>query len=95
MREDIMTRTFIPTLGRNPLYCVWIQTGDSRRPLTRVWVDPEHRTCRLHPAENEWPATAGQQAETEFAPAAGNRGANRGGTHRPALIHLKSFRAFS
>jgi hypothetical protein len=24
-----MTNTFIPTLGRQPLYCVWIKTGES------------------------------------------------------------------
>jgi hypothetical protein len=36
-----MTNTFIPTLKRNPLYCVWIKTGNPRHPLACVWIDPE------------------------------------------------------
>ena len=36
-----MTNTFIPTLRRNPLYCVWIKTGNPAHPLDRVWIDPE------------------------------------------------------
>ena len=39
-----MTNTFIPTLNRNPLYCVWIETGNPSHPLDRVWVDPELRS---------------------------------------------------
>jgi hypothetical protein len=39
-----MTNTFIPTLNRNPLYCVWIETGNPARPLDRVWIDPELRS---------------------------------------------------
>jgi hypothetical protein len=39
-----MTNTFIPTLSRNPLYCVWIETGNPARPLDRVWIDPELRS---------------------------------------------------
>ena len=39
-----MTNTFIPTLGRNPLYCVWIETGNPAHPLDRVWIDPELRS---------------------------------------------------
>jgi hypothetical protein len=39
-----MTNTFIPTLGRNPLYCVWIETGNPARPLDRIWIDPELRS---------------------------------------------------
>jgi len=39
-----MTNTFIPTLSRNPLYCVWIETGNPARPLDRVWIDPEFRS---------------------------------------------------
>jgi hypothetical protein len=23
----------------NPITCVWIETGDPRQPLTRIWVD--------------------------------------------------------
>jgi len=39
-----MTNTFIPTLSRNPLYCVWIETGNPAHPLDRVWIDPEIRS---------------------------------------------------
>jgi hypothetical protein len=39
-----MTNTFIPTLGRQPLYCVWIETGNPAHPLDRVWIDPELRS---------------------------------------------------
>lgn len=39
-----MTNTFIPTLSRNPLYCVWIETGNPARPLDCVWIDPELRS---------------------------------------------------
>ena len=39
-----MTNTFIPTLGRQPLYCVWIKTGNPAHPLDRVWIDPELRS---------------------------------------------------
>jgi len=39
-----MTNTFIPTLSRRPLYCVWIETGNPAHPLDRVWIDPELRS---------------------------------------------------
>jgi len=39
-----MTNTFIPTLKRQPLYCVWIATGNPAHPLDRVWIDPELRS---------------------------------------------------
>ena len=42
-----MTNTFIPTLGRHPLYCVWIATGNPSRPLACVWIDPELRTFQV------------------------------------------------
>lgn len=32
-----MTNTFTPTL-RNPLYCVWIKTGEPSEPLQLVWM---------------------------------------------------------
>ena len=35
-----MTNTFIPTLSPQPLYCVWIKTGNPSRPLECVWIDP-------------------------------------------------------
>ena len=39
-----MTNTFIPTLSRQPLYCVWIETGNPAHPLDCVWMDPELRS---------------------------------------------------
>src|SRR6202795_5250543 len=42
--EGTMTNTFIPTLSRQPLYCVWIETGNPAHPLDRVWIDPELRS---------------------------------------------------
>ena len=39
-----MTNTFIATLKRLPLYCVWIETGNRAHPLDRVWIDPELRS---------------------------------------------------
>src|SRR3984957_5082149 len=39
-----MTNTFVPTLRRNPLFCVWIETGNPAHPLDRVWIDPELRS---------------------------------------------------
>jgi len=42
-----MTNNFIPALPRHALYCVWIMTGDSRRPLKCVWIDPEFRSFQL------------------------------------------------
>jgi hypothetical protein len=39
-----MTNTFIPTLSRYPLYCVWIKTGNPAHPLDRVWIDPKLRS---------------------------------------------------
>jgi hypothetical protein len=42
--EAAMTNIFIPTLKRQPLYCVWIATGNPAHPLDRVWIDPELRS---------------------------------------------------
>jgi hypothetical protein len=42
-----MANNFIPTLPRHTLYCVWIMTGDSRRPLECVWIDPEFRSFQF------------------------------------------------
>jgi len=39
-----MTNKFIPTLSRQPLYCVWIETGNPAHPLDCVWIDPELRS---------------------------------------------------
>ncbi|HXY52896.1 MAG TPA: hypothetical protein VEI01_25850 [Terriglobales bacterium] len=56
-----MTNTYVPTLGRNPLYCVWVETGDKRHTLTRVWIDPEPRGCHLVSTEA---ASASETAAT-------------------------------
>jgi Ca-activated chloride channel family protein len=42
-----MANNFIPTLPRHTLYCVWIATGDPRRPLECIWIDPEFRSFHL------------------------------------------------
>src|ERR1700693_3942113 len=42
-----MTNNFIPALPRHALYCVWITTGDSSRPLECVWIDPEFRSFQF------------------------------------------------
>jgi hypothetical protein len=47
-----MTNTFIPTLARNPLYCVWIKTEDRARPIACVWIDPELRSFQFPGAES-------------------------------------------
>ena len=47
-----MTSTFIPTLGRHPLYCVWLETGNPSRPLACVWIDPELRTFQFPDVES-------------------------------------------
>jgi Carboxypeptidase regulatory-like domain len=39
-----MKNDFIPTLSRQPLYCVWIETGNPAHPLECVWIDPELRS---------------------------------------------------
>jgi hypothetical protein len=39
-----MTNTFIPTLSRHPLYCVWVKTGNPAHPLDCVWIDPQFRS---------------------------------------------------
>lgn len=30
-------------LRRGPLSCVWIETGNPKQPLVRVWIDEEMR----------------------------------------------------
>ena len=42
-----MTSTFIPTLPRHTPYCMWIRTGDPRRPLECIWIDPEFRSFQF------------------------------------------------
>jgi hypothetical protein len=42
-----MTNKSIPTLSRDPLYCVWINTGNPSRPLTGVWIDPQLRSFQF------------------------------------------------
>jgi Carboxypeptidase regulatory-like domain len=72
-----MTNTFIPTLSRQPLYCVWIETGNPSRPLDRVWIDPELRSfvhmeiaAPVHETNHEFEAEAAE-ALPEKGPFAG------------------------
>jgi hypothetical protein len=51
-----MTNIFIPALGRQPLYCVWIKTGNPSRPLACVWIDPLLRGFQLSDAERKIPS---------------------------------------
>ena len=37
----------ISALPRHALYCVWITTGDPRRPLECAWIDPEFRSFQF------------------------------------------------
>jgi hypothetical protein len=53
-----MTNTFIPTLNRQPLYCVWIKTGNPEHPLDRVWIDPEFRSFHFFGADEAAPICA-------------------------------------
>jgi len=39
-----MTRILLlPVTRRSALSCVWIETGNPKQPLARVWVDREMR----------------------------------------------------
>jgi hypothetical protein len=42
-----MTTKFISDFSHLGLYCVWIKTGNPRRPLACIWIDPETRTSGL------------------------------------------------
>jgi len=42
-----MTTKFISNFPHLGLYCVWIKTGNPRRPLACIWIDPETRTSGL------------------------------------------------
>lgn len=42
-----MTNNLISALPRHALYCVWITTGDPRRPLECAWIDPEFRSFQF------------------------------------------------
>jgi hypothetical protein len=43
--EDVMTNTLFALVdaARSALNCVWIETGNPRQPLARVWIDREVR----------------------------------------------------
>jgi len=61
-----MTNTFIPTLSPQPLYCVWIKTGNPRRPLECVWIDPQLRSFQSpDTAETTEPTTSSRCAREE------------------------------
>jgi Ca-activated chloride channel family protein len=53
-----MMSNFIPTLPRHTLYCVWVTTGDPRRPLECIWIDPEFRSFQLMDVEQTTPTSA-------------------------------------
>jgi Carboxypeptidase regulatory-like domain len=53
-----MTNTFIPRLNRQPLYCVWIKTGNPEHPLDRVWIDPEFRSFHFFGTDEAAPICA-------------------------------------
>jgi hypothetical protein len=42
-----MPTKFISTLPREGLYCVWVATGDPRRPLACIWIDPQMRSYQF------------------------------------------------
>ena len=48
-----MTNTFIPTLGRRPLYCVWIKTENPSRPMACMWIDRQLRSFQFCDSEVE------------------------------------------
>jgi hypothetical protein len=62
-----MTNTFIPTLARHPLYCVWIETGNLPRPLACVWIDSELRSFRFPGVGSAAPCARAAEHENEFA----------------------------
>jgi Carboxypeptidase regulatory-like domain len=66
-----MTNTFIPTLSRNPLYCVWIETGNPARPLDCVWIDPELRSFVNVETASPIRATNESEPETSADPLLG------------------------
>jgi hypothetical protein len=58
-----MTNIFIPTLGRQPLYCVWIKTENPSRPIACVWIDPQLRSFQFSDSEVE--RTSATRARTK------------------------------
>jgi hypothetical protein len=42
-----MTNKFIPTERLHSLYCIWIKTGNPRRPLECLWIDLEMRSFQV------------------------------------------------
>jgi hypothetical protein len=42
-----MTTKFISNFPQQGLYCIWIPTGNPRRPLACLWIDPEMRSYVL------------------------------------------------
>src|ERR1700704_1832770 len=63
-----MTNKFIPTLARQPLYCLWIKTGNPKHPLDRVWIDPELRSFQFYDVNSAAPIRA---TNNECEPEAG------------------------
>jgi hypothetical protein len=81
-----MTNTFIPTLSRQPLSCVWIETENPAHPLDRVWIDPELRSfvdvemapTRATNDENEPEASAEPVPQRGSSPGGGSQSHSRG-----------------
>jgi hypothetical protein len=48
------TYTFFET-QRSQLFCVWMETGDTKRPLACIWTDVDVRTPEGHMEEQEEP----------------------------------------
>ncbi len=48
------TCTFFET-QRSQLSCVWMETGDAKRPLACIWTDADLRTPEAHMEEQEEP----------------------------------------
>jgi hypothetical protein len=64
-----MTNTLIPTLNRQPLYSVWIKTGNPAHPLDRVWIDPELRSFQFFNPDSSAPVRATNDECEPDAPA--------------------------
>src|ERR1700680_1576071 len=62
-----MTNTFIPTLSPQPLYCVWVKTGNPSRPLECVWIDPQLRSFQSFDIEGTTELRTSSPKEDHFS----------------------------
>ena len=61
-----MTNKFIPMKRVQSLYCVWIKTGNPRRPLQCLWIDLEMRSFQAASFRNQesiYEASSGDEGE--------------------------------